>query len=686
MSIIIQNSEVCVEFSDVNGAISGIIRNGIELTYPAKELFSLQLLDKTGNAYLIYANSFAKYKYNNRCFNYSKHPDFPELVVNIYVDSDEKFVKFKHCVTGIQSNYVLEWIDAPQLCYKNEMSLFHPLHDGVVITEPLRRNPNAKYHPIKFAERGVSYGTFFPNRAQMQFLAAYNKKSGFYFAAHDSSYISKAVEYDPHDEGFTRLSLQTFTDCNFGDDYESPFEYVIGAFDGDWIKACSIYRDWFESIAPAPAAFPAWFEKSPVMLIYPVKGEGDDKGELLPNEYYPYTNILPYVKYFNKHFNSCVMPLLMHWEGTAPWAPPYVWPPYGGTENMSELRDALHAGGNLLGVYCSGTAWTQSSSISDYSQEEKCEQENLYRYMMRGPKGEINATVCNGENSQRLGYDLCVTENWSRQTIKDEILKLATFGIDYAQFFDQNHGGGAHLCYSHEHKHPPVPGAWQTQAMTSLMKDTLNEIKAQKSNMVMGCESAAAEPYINYLLLNDARSSFVSFYGVPVPGHSFVFHGRTNCFSGNQSGISTIYDLKKSPENLLYRIAYSFNAGDFLSIVLKDGGNIHWGWNYKWSNMGPDQKSIITLIRNLNAMRKKYPQFLLYGKMLEPLEEIRGDKWNLYLQEESLELDSFLHSSWESPQGEKAHIISNFLPEDQTVICAGKKIKLEALNAVLIMH
>ena len=84
------------------------------------------------------------------------------------------------------------------------------------------------------------------------------------------------------------------------------------------------------------------------------------------------------------------MALPMHWEGTAPWAPPYVWPPFGGEEAFKRFIDKLHEKGNLAGVYCSGIGWTtQSVLVPSYQTKELYEQEHMDEVMCQTPTGDI---------------------------------------------------------------------------------------------------------------------------------------------------------------------------------------------------------------------------------------------------------------------------------------------------------
>jgi hypothetical protein len=217
--------------------------------------------------------------------------------------------------------------------------------------------------------------------------------------------------------------------------------------------------------------------------------------------------------------------------------------------------------------------------------------------------------------------------------------------------------------------------------MKDFICDLNNEIRKSDSNMVLGTECAAAEPYVGELPFNDLRSSFACTRGMPVPAYEFVYHEYVNNFMGNQVLAQQYIDCKKSPENLLWRIAYSFNAGALLSVTLRDNGIIDWGAAADWNSEPPEQESVINLIRNLNNMRKKYPEFLRYGKMLKPLINIEGGCYDLHFVNHLEIIDAFTHSSWESPDGKKVQIVTNFLPQPQTIICHAsptEKIRIDS--------
>lgn len=683
-SISLKISSCTLSFCLENGAVNSLTFGNREMLVPAEHFFTLGLRSDTGDLAILSSNDF-RFKYEANAgdtliFRHSGHPQGSALEVRTSIQAEKGFFRIRPEVKNIPSGFWLEWIDVAQLVVPPGGKIFWPHTEGVLIDRPEAReaSPWSRYHILGFLGRteGIAYseGGYYPGVCPMQFLSWEKDGAVLYFGAHDFSHGTKAVEFAPQKDGSCRLSLQTF--CGGADTYRSSFDYVIGALEGDWRDACAVYRDWIadDPSLPPKNALPEMVRESPVVMIYPVRGHGDDKGRMtVGNEYFPYENAMPATRKLAEAFDSRILSLLMHWEGTAPWAPPYVWPPFGGVELLKKYAEQLHGAGHYLGVYCSGTAWTQRSCITDYSREKECEEKDLRKHMIRGPKGEIEAVICNGEQSQRIGFDLCLTEEWSRKTLIDELAKLTECEIDYAQFFDQNLGGGYHPCYSREHRHPAVPGAWQTEAMKSLLDEMLATLRKKNSHMVLGCEAASADAFLKELPFNDLRACWNWSRGIPVPGYQFVFHEYANNFMGNQCGIADSIDCKASPENLLYRLAYSFISGDLLSVVLKDGGKIHWGWGALWELPEPDQESAITLIRNLNAVRRKHGKFLQYGKMEKPRIETAGGTFPLHVCGRILTMDAFLHSSWTAPDGEMVEIIANFLPGPQSVRCKARR-------------
>lgn len=664
LSVVIHAGEICLKnstssllLSKKNGAIRALnSSDGSACLLSAEEAFTLQLLDKEGEP--------TRYKSSDFVFSHDednlKWHHANGLYVCMKVEAAGSEFKFTPTVKGIPSGMLLEWFDGPQVCVSSDKTLYWPYWDGCEVTDYNCR----KYHPCGYRKRfSTLIGSLYPGFCQMQFLAAYRDGKGVYFSAVDSRHTPKGVEWERLDDKTVRLSLQTFCgDLEKDGTWQPSFYYSLRTYSGGWMEACEIYRNWVRTLPGFDKSpdRPQWMYDSPVNLIYPIRGTGKDNSptDMPANCYFPYTNALSSVEKYGRMLDSKVMPLLMHWEGTAPWAPPYVWPPYGGEEELRKFRDELHKRGDVLGVYCSGTAWTQISTIiPSYSLERRFEEERLARHMMRGPKGEITAFICNPE--QRYGYDMCLADDWCINTLENEVAKMSQFGIDYCQFFDQNLGGGWLLCYAKNHGHPPIPGAWATDVMLSLQK----RIAYKAGNMLLGCEAAAATPYVTNLFYNDSRPMIdLMLFGKPVPGVAFVFHEWMCNFSGNMCGIDNC--------DPFWRWTYCFTQGDMLSLILGADGELTSAWCRSWDKKFPEQDELIPFVRKLNDIRKKHSSFLLEGRMIRPFVKCSSKPITLNFtgwENGSVETSEILVSFWENASGEKIGFATNWRRESSTL-------------------
>lgn len=571
---------------------------------------------------------------------------------------------------SVPEDRVLEWVDFPRLAVPNDLrgnggtsQLLWGFNEGGIVDDIAYKES----YVYRFAEPSYpSQPTMrvYPAIVQTQFVAYFNETDGLYFAAHDPQDHLKGIDFFPCGRGIM-LHMRHYCGMEFAQRYEMPFPMVMEFFQGGWQDAAERYRTWMESakagvFTPIPenSRLPAWYGESPVVVAYPVRGHHD--GDVMdPNGFYPYLAAMDQIRRLEEVLDSRILVLLMHWEGSAPWAPPYAWPPYGGEEALKAFIDALHRRGDLLGLYCSGIGWTQFSRRAEYHREQEFEEKNLRSVMCLSPKQELPySAVVPGI---RTGYDMCPTQPFTVAVMRDQVEQMAGAGVDYIQLMDQQHGGTSYFCYSRSHGHPPVPGRWQVEAMQHL----LETVQIQSGQVLLGCESAAAESYLPYLLFSDNRFHLNYYTGRPVPVYAYLFHEYVNNFMGNQVWVHDCIDHKKSPVNVLERLGYAFSAGDMLTLVIDDQGRVIWDWGWEDPQDVPDQESILTFVRNANGWRRGAgKKYLHTGRMRKPWDMECGENRIMGVRGYELHLPKLHTSAWQAKDGSIGQFLINYNPED----------------------
>lgn len=668
---------VVVDFK--NATVTALEYKGHNILATPAPLFTIGLRSRDGALMLIQATDACQCIASNAAAAYSCFPTV-NLCVTVRLWNDDRSLLWQVEVEN-RSDMLIEWVDFPTVDLKPLKKnggigeILFPYNEGALVDDLNKR-------PSWFSPREPQYpslGSYciFPNMICSQFMAYLFKGHGLYMGAHDAARGVKGIDYIPTN-GNPRMQMRLYCGVGYGEDWRSDFPIVWSFFDGGWEGAADIYRSWFENNLPRGVKkicenenLPEWYEQSPLIVTYPVRGI-HDMDKMDANALFPYVNALPRIDDIANRVKSRLLVLLMHWEGTAPWAPPYVWPPYGGEEGFLTFKDELHKRDHMLGVYCSGFGYTLQSNLDDYNMEAEYEERQLEDAMCAGPDGKVAISrICTG---QRKGYDICAASPRGKELLNEAYRPLFESGVDYTQVLDQNHGGGQYFCYSEHHGHAPAPGPW----MTHSMQDLLTGWNTIAGNMLMGCESAASEPFIGNLLFSDNRFELCWMVGRPVPMYAYIYHEYLRNFMGNQVACP----FPETVDTLRHRMAYSFAAGDCMTIALMPDGGLYPNWGGRDFSNPPDFDKTLTFAANMQAFYHNTAKAYLYnGRMIAPHAFTVTDA--PHYDDARATFPPVFSTAWEA-EGKRVQIFVNPNDEAVSLTIDENTVTVDAMQAVLV--
>lgn len=600
------------------------------------------------------------------------------LKAEIAIEAREEGMEFRVSIDNgtdfFVENVACPCVQVTALLAENggEGRILWPYAEGVLIGDG-RRCPFTSFQQLQPKDRNTHF-MLYPGYVSMQYMAYITGKEGLYIAAHDTAGMPKEIAPSRQKSGI-RLEIRPFPCVGAGESWIQSYPIVLRPIIGGWQEASEIYRDFVENSSfPLPPKLrnnpkvPKWVFDSPVVVIYPprsVRGTG----YFGPNEFFPYVNGLKYLDDLQESIDSKLMAFLPYWEGTAPWAPPFVWPPFGGEDLFADFVKEMHERNNLIALYCSGIHWTDEHLlVPEYNMTRYRQKHGLTEKMCQLPGGQLKPGIC---DTIRTGYTMCCACQETKNIVYDQYQHILDADVDYTQYFDQHMGGGGFVCYAMKHGHPGCFGQWNTDEMLDLyshMNEQIAEM-GKEGITAFGAEGDSADIYSSELYFNDSRWHDNYQQGEPVPAYSYVLHEYTSNFMGNQCCVDHCLARRENPDSILYALAYAFTAGDALTLVLKSGGEIHYDWGLSWLHPGPHQEPVKKLTRNLNAMRQGVAKsFLLGGRMLPTLSFSQPEQFVMTRRDGTkLVLKAVLSSRWRNEAGEEMQVFANYRDHDITV-------------------
>ncbi|MGC8842386.1 MAG: DUF6259 domain-containing protein [bacterium] len=453
----------------------------------------------------------------------------------------------------------------------------------------------------------------------MQFLSLNIGGSGLYLACHDPGAWTKSFSYKPGDEFYFNVRAENMGVPGSGFD---SFPFAIGAFQGNWLKACKIYRDWALKNAPWTRKGPLTSRKDTPKIIKDLglwMLGGGTREEVVPN-------MLKAQKFFE-------VPIGIHWYdwhqiGFDTEYPNYF--PYkpGFPQGVKELTSR----GMIAMPYINGRLW--DSSLDSFKRE-------AIKWCAKQVNGEPYIEVYNPKVRHAV---MCPATKFWQDKINEIVERLIKECGVNAIYIDQIGAAGAVLCFDKSHNHPLGGGGY----WVSGYREMLRRVKEKCAGKVAITTENNAEPYMDGV---DAFLIWNPRHPQEIPMMTAVYSGYTIYFSSPTHGFS-----------------------DKISFAMLEGRDFIWGCQLGWMGfelLSPEHKDKAEFLKILGKYRISALKYLIYGELLgeiEPLNNIpeaEGTWFDWHGRAFPVKLPSVMGTFWRGSDNTLGAIIVNVSDKEQ---------------------
>ncbi|WP_142784773.1 DUF6259 domain-containing protein [Changchengzhania lutea] len=535
-------------------------------------------------------------------FKEIKNEDF-KIIANIKLEKDKTMSSWKITVEGTKGKKISKVVFPIISGIKDlgDENLAVPNWMGVKAKNPRDRL-------LKLESKEKKYQWEYPGRMSMQCIALYNdsKKFGLYTSCNDSLAYKKSFSYT-----LDSINNLTYKIANYpsidkeAKSYSPPYEAIIGSFDGDWISAADIYREWGSKQKWASESrfkkglTPQSLEKTALWEWN--RGESDNV--LKPAEDLKQKLGLP-VNVFWHWWHGC-----SYDDGF-----PEYFPPREGEESFIKAMKSAHKEDVGAIVYMNQMQWGTNT--------ESWEEEHAERYAVKDINGNLNTHLYNVFTGKSLTTMCMGTQFW-----KDRYTSLCDTAVNTYQtngvYMDQ--ACFSFLCYDDTHGHDVGGGNYWLKNFAILTQQIRSKFPKGKDIFLAGeGVSEAWLPYLDaFLTLQVSMERYAGDSGwEPIPFFQAVYHQFAITYGNYSSLLIPPYDelwpKEYAPKEPLKLLDESYSK----QFLMEQARSFVWGLQPTISNyqsfLSLERKEEIDYLLSLARVRYRGLKYLLHGKFLRP--------------------------------------------------------------------